>query len=48
MLAAGSHVEPEQLEPDVINASWLPEAGVVDEMGMSTKGRRDRSIHSPS
>ena len=44
----GSHVEPEQLERDVISASWLPEAGVVDEVGVSTKGWRDGSIYSPS
>ena len=40
-MLTGSHVEPEQLEQDVISASWLSEAGVVDEVGVSTKGRRE-------
>lgn len=42
----GSHVEHEQLGPDVINESWLPDKGAVDEVGVTGKGG-GMGVHVP-
>lgn len=45
-MLTGSHVEHEQLGPDVINESWLPDKGAVDEVGVTGKGG-GMGVHVP-